>query len=120
MSEYVSIKTSLGELLSAATGLITRGAEMDSAMPSLIAKITSSEGPQTWGGDDFADKFTKNYQAPPEDGDGPAANESVKGIGAGKNGLGASAQHLGNAASSALINYTDVDTSSGQDIDGLV
>jgi hypothetical protein len=117
MTEYVSIKTSIPEILSAANGLVFKGLDMQEAMSPLIAHITSLENASTWGQDDYASKFLKNYN-----GDDPKnpVSASIQGLGSGTDSLGASSEAIGNNVVTSMFGYSDTDDSSASGIDATI
>ncbi len=112
MSEYVSINTSIPEILSAANDLVLKGAELQSAMAPLLADITRSEGTAIWGNDEFSGKFLGNYHGDDN------TSESVKTLMDGSKSIGATTQNIGNVVVNTMFNYADTDAGSASDIDG--
>jgi hypothetical protein len=112
MTEYVSINTSVAEILSAANGLVVLGGDHATTMTALTGNITTSEGTSVWGSDEFAEKFLKNYHGDTN------ASESIKGLGSGAHSIGAISQTIGNNVVTSMFSYSDTDTANSSDIDG--
>ncbi len=117
MSEYVDIKTSLSDVLSAATNLVNMGTALESEMSDLNERIRGLEGSATWGNDEFSAGFLEGYHRPV--GSGSSAGntaDAVKGLGSGKDSLGTATQNLGNMVANAMIQYSETDGANAADI----
>jgi len=121
-SQYVDIRSGLGEILTAATGIVGMGQSLDSDMTGLIENITAAEGEKTWGTDELAKSFLDNGKGGYHHvGDGgQTMADAVKGLGRStdKNrpSLGATAQDLGNYVVNAMQSYAGTDDDSASDI----
>ena len=121
-SQYVDIKSGLGDILSAAIGIVASGQSLDSDMTGLVENITAAEGEKTWGADEFAKSFLDNGKGGYHHvGDGgQTMADAVKALG--KSGdknrpsLGATAQDLGNYVVNAMQSYAGTDDDSAADI----
>lgn len=114
-SDYVDIRTSPVDILSAANNLVSMGGELETDMTGLVGDIESQEGTSTWGSDDFATKFLDGYHKVPDGADKPVA-EATKDLGRGKHSIGTQAQDLGNFVANAMLNISDQDEGSGSEI----
>jgi hypothetical protein len=125
MSEYVDIRTSVADILSAANRVISAGAGLDHDMNWHVEMINGLEGTETWGGDKYGRKFLKNdegggYQQPVKVGDASMpANDAVKSMGTGKDSLGDVAQTLGGFVNNAMLNYSGTDDDNATAIGSL-
>jgi hypothetical protein len=120
-SQYVDIKSGLGDILTAATGIVGMGQTLDSDMNGLIEHITAAEGDKTWGTDEFAKSFLDNGKGGYHHADGGMCTaDAVKALGRSgdKNrpSLGATAQDLGNYVINAMQSYAGTDDDSATDI----
>ena len=121
-SQYVDIKSGLGDILSAATGIVAMGQSLDADMNGLIENITAAEGEKTWGTDEFAKSFLDSgkggYHHVGDGGQNMA--EAVKGLGRSTDkkrpSVGAAAQDLGNYVVNAMQSYAGTDDDSASDI----
>ncbi len=116
MSEFVEIKTSAADIISAANRLRAKGDELQRTIAAINTDIMRQESAgETLPPDKFTDEFRKKYDAPVTDtkGEFVATHVAVR----------LSAIHaayelekLGEAVSKAMVNYSVTDDDSGTDI----
>ncbi|GAA0479045.1 hypothetical protein Aca07nite_68360 [Actinoplanes capillaceus] len=105
MSNFVEIRSSPAEIISIATGLSNRGADLVTAVSGICHEIEAQERePKTFPSDQFTDPFVAQYKkvADATDGDGHPANEAVR-LGAAY--CGTKLTEIGDFVNKAMVNY---------------
>jgi hypothetical protein len=116
MAEYVEISSGVGEIISIANGLRTRGQQLQATMQSTNAEIEALEGgPETLPVDDFSDQFRTRYYEPSQDsrGDDADANLAVRNSAEDK---GVKLTELGEFAAGAMFAFSGGDEDNATDI----
>ena len=116
MSNFVEIRSSPAEIISIATGLRSRGAELTSAVSGICHEIVSQENePKTFPSDQFTDPFVAEYKkvADATDGKGHPANEAVR---LGAVYCGTKLTEIGDFVNKAMVNYETGDQQGATEI----
>ena len=108
MGNYVSIKTSIGDLLTSASALRSQGKALSDRMKPLLADIANRDKPATFPPDEFSTPFTANYYKPIKAADGSMQprNEAVRTSAA---GVGEAMSSIGDYVTQAMWAYRSAD-----------
>ena len=117
MSDYVDIKTSIADLLTAASGLSTLGSSLTERLKPLLADVAARDTPALFPSDSFSDPFTESYWEPIKAGDDSTLpkNEAVRTSAA---GVGEAMQGLADYVTQVMWMYKAADDDSASGIAG--
>jgi hypothetical protein len=115
MAEYVEISNGVGEIISIANGLRTRGQQLKATMETTNGQIEALEGPTTLPGDDFSKTFVARYTEPAQDslGNNAPTNEAVRSSAV---DMGDKLTELGGFAAGAMFAFSAGDEDNATDI----
>jgi hypothetical protein len=115
MAEYVEISNGVGEIISIANGLRTRGQQLKATMETTNRQIEALEGPTTLPGDDFSETFVARYTEPTQDslGNDAPTNEAVRSTAV---DMGDKLTELGGFAAGAMFAFSAGDEDNATDI----